>query len=153
MLFRSVSFYVGTLIPQNLDQAAALAHSRGVEFSAFEDTFIKGTVSAGEDGRVYFSVPQDYGWKVKVDGKKAILDRSGPFLFVSVAAGTHTIELSYLVPGFLPGILLSFFSILSIFVLEKRREEESEDAELSEKNSEQQVGNADRPDEDNSWTI
>ena len=148
-----VSFYVGTLIPQNLDQAAALAHSRGVEFSAFEDTFIRGTVSAGEDGRVYFSVPQDYGWKVKVDGKKAILDRSGPFLFVSVAAGTHTIELSYLVPGFLPGILLSFFSILSIFVLEKRREEESEDAELSEKNSEQQVGNADRPDEDNSWTI
>lgn len=95
-----------------------------LNIASHSDTKISGTVEATNDGAMFFSIPYDKGWTIKIDGKKvdsfAIKDA---LLGVNVPAGSHTIQLSYTPVGLIKGILLSILSILfltAFTVLKKR---------------------------------
>ncbi|MBE6862305.1 MAG: hypothetical protein E7497_05340 [Ruminococcus sp.] len=75
-----------------------------LELTHFEDTKIKGTVNAFEDGIMFFSIPYEKGWSVYVDGEKVeTVALAHAMLGAKVPAGQHEIELKYIPDGFIPG--------------------------------------------------
>ena len=103
---------------------SALADEQ-LKINSFNDTRIKGSVAAKEDGIMFFSVPYEKGWKVYIDGKKADTFKVlQAMLGARVPAGEHDIELRYSPEGFTLGLTISFVSLalfVFIVVCEHRR--------------------------------
>ena len=112
-----ITFYAGILMDTAMEQAVSTVQGRAAQM-VLAGTEIHGTVQADTDTRLVFTVPYDYGWKAKVDGRKTTVGRVGDFLSIPVSEGDHRVVLSYSVPGLMPGVLLSFFSVVGIVVLE-----------------------------------
>lgn len=105
-----------TVYAMNTDKfihAYNILNSGGIQVSDYSETSIKGTIDAAKDGIVFFSIPYDGGWSVKVDGKKvptfAIKDA---VLGIDITAGEHTIEMKYLPVNLIPGIMITIACIL-----------------------------------------
>ncbi len=110
---------------EKLDKAMQALGSSGLELEVFEDTYVKGTMNAEEDGLVFTTIPDNGGWSVYVDGREV---KSWAFhkAFVSfnIEEGEHVIEFRYSSPGFFIGALLTVFAALlfvSICILRKRK--------------------------------
>ncbi len=79
----------------------------------YNATHIQGTVTAGEDQILFTSIPYEPGWTVKVDGKKVpTTECLKAMIYVPLAAGTHTISMSYTPPGFVAGVILLCIGIV-----------------------------------------
>jgi len=122
-----------------------IANSQGLNVTEFSDTNIKGEITANASGLMLTSIPYDEGWTIYIDGKEVEPEQTNiieeqekfsevnaaegaePFsiydegkyalLAVPVEAGTHTIEFSYTPKGFIPGLLISFLSLIVFLVL------------------------------------
>ncbi|HZJ78404.1 MAG TPA: YfhO family protein [Clostridia bacterium] len=90
------------------------------EVETFEDTLIKGTVNAREDGMLYTSIPYDEGWSIKVDGKalnaEDIVKVGNALIGVNLEEGKHDIEFSFMPKGFMLGLYISG-SALALLVI------------------------------------
>lgn len=77
------------------------------------DTFINGTVDAGEGGMLVTSVPYEQGWHISVDGKEKNIEElaGGAFISVSIDEGTHDIELWFRPPGIIGGAVISCLAV------------------------------------------
>ncbi len=86
---------------------------------------ISGTISADTDQTVFLSIPFDQGWTLKIDGHEAELTKAFlGFSAFKVSAGEHSIELSYLPPGFALGFTLTLFALLlclTVKILQKQK--------------------------------
>lgn len=83
----------------------------------YSSRYIEGTVNALEDQTLFFSIPYDTGWQIKVDGKVTKSCRIGDaFLGVQVSSGKHKVSLKYTPPGFSAGWKVSVVS-LGIFLV------------------------------------
>ena len=60
---------------------------------------------------VYFSVPNDSGWKAFIDGKETAFINSGGMMMIRVPAGEHSIEFHYTTPGLSAGAAISLLSL------------------------------------------
>lgn len=80
-----------------------------------------GQAQADIQQTVFLSIPYDSGWTLKIDGKTAPLSRAFMgFSSFTLPAGTHSIEMKYTPPGFIPGALLTLLgAITGIFFLLK----------------------------------
>jgi uncharacterized membrane protein YfhO len=91
-----------------------------------EDTYVRGTITAKEDGILYTSIPYYKGFTAYVDGEKVDIVKlfDGALIGLDLTAGEHTIELKYITYGFWPGLLVSIIgiSIAVIYVVIRRRE-------------------------------
>ncbi|MBQ7059409.1 MAG: YfhO family protein [Firmicutes bacterium] len=66
---------------------------------------------------VFFSIPYDFGWSLKIDGQEADLEKVNVgFMGFRVDAGYHEIELIYETPGLKIGIFVSLAAILMFAV-------------------------------------
>jgi uncharacterized membrane protein YfhO len=81
-----------------------------------KDTYLKGSVNNENDGMMFMSIPYEKGWKIYVDGKatKASAVAKDALIGFYVPKGDHTIELRYVPYGFVPGLLISIFSLLML---------------------------------------
>ncbi|MDR2063488.1 MAG: YfhO family protein [Candidatus Nomurabacteria bacterium] len=80
------------------------------------------TVEAFEDGNLFFSIPNDKGWVVKVDGKQVKTETAlDLFMAIPLTAGTHDIELKYTPRGLEFGVFISFTALLvcTIYITKK----------------------------------
>lgn len=94
-------------------QAMTEIAPHGVEFKVNKRK-AKTSVSLLEDQVMMTTIPYDKGWTVKIDGKKVkTKDFQGAFLTFDVPKGDHEITLSFLPPGFLIGLLLFGFGIIT----------------------------------------
>ena len=95
-----------------------------LNLETFEDTYLKGNVTANEDGYVFTSIPYDKGWTVFVDGNEVeISTLEDAFIMVPVSEGTHTIEFKYVPGGLYLGItisILSYITFLTIIICSKK---------------------------------
>ncbi len=94
------------------------AVSRAFVVTKHSDTKIEGTVNAKKNQLLFFSIPYDSGWKIRVDGKQVETSCVGDaFLAVKVSEGNHQISLEYTPPGFSIGWKVSLVSVLFFGIL------------------------------------
>lgn len=96
-----------------------------ITLESFDDTDIKGTVTAAESCVLYTSIPYDKGWTIYIDGEKidetdyVILENT--LLACNIDSGTHTVEFKFKAQGLTLGFAISGIAliILLVFVLYK----------------------------------
>lgn len=122
------NFYVQPYVlnMQALQQAYDTLNAQTFETEEFSDTKIKGHIFVETPGYLVFSIPQESGWKVYVDGKEAYSTTFMDCLIkIPLNTGEHRITLKYLTPGFVPGAVVSLLC-LCIFggiYMKKRKKE------------------------------
>ncbi len=139
----SVDFYVYKMNLESVDQAYKTLTKQTMVTEEFTDTNIKGYIDVVEEGRLIFSVPDEGGWSVYVDGVKTEIEYfKDTFVSVHLTEGHHTIELRYMTPGLGVGALISVTCVL-LFVatvfLRKKLDKRKENTEIVEVNSEQEI--------------
>ncbi len=108
-------FYVCTLNQELWQEGLKRLQDEKMEITAFEDTYVKGTVNARKDGYLYTSIPMEpaHSWQVKLDGKPVeIKPFAGSFVGIYVPEGEHTVEFSYSPLGYAKGRWISLVAIL-----------------------------------------
>lgn len=152
----------GNIYLMRLDAQSYAAHMEVLQAGGMTVTeqtghSVKGTVTAAQDGTMFFSLPYDKGWKVYVDGKAVEtfpIDRGedkvkqedgsyeyvenddGALLGAMLPAGTHEVEIVYTTPGGVTGALISGGSLLLLLIpfllwLFRRRQEKQQSREVS----------------------
>jgi uncharacterized membrane protein YfhO len=62
---------------------------------------------------VFFAIPYDKGWKVKVNGKPVEpVNINIAFMGIPLEKGFHNIELKFIPPFFYTGIIISIISLV-----------------------------------------
>lgn len=98
------------------DAAIKSMETKGVDFK-INGRKATAHVETPEEQVVFTTIPYDKGWTVKIDNKKvAIKDFQDGFLTFTVPKGNHEIELSFLPPGFIIGVIC-FISATGAFIL------------------------------------
>ena len=84
-----------------------------VEVTEVSDTRVKGNVDVTQAGRLIFSIADEDGWTLYVDGKKRDSETFGSaFISTYLTEGTHEFELRYKSPGFLTGAVISAAAVV-----------------------------------------
>ena len=84
-----------------------------VEVTEVSDTRVKGNVDVTQAGRLIFSIADEDGWTLYVDGKKTDSETFGSaFISTYLTEGTHEFELRYKSPGFLTGAVISAAAVV-----------------------------------------
>ena len=116
----SISVHLYRLDEALYKEAMNKLKTQSIVMEEFSDTYLRGTLTAAEDGLVFTSVANDPGWTVMVDGKTVTAhgfsDDDG-FLCFNIGAGTHTIEMSYEPQGLRLGLMVSGGSVLLLLLL------------------------------------
>lgn len=115
----TISAYVYSLNLNNFKALHDILESRSLNITDFNDTHIRGTITAETDMLLYTSILYEKGWSVKIDGEKVPVHAfKDALISVPVAAGTHEIEFRYRPYGLNVGILISIvsFAILAFLI-------------------------------------
>jgi uncharacterized membrane protein YfhO len=79
---------------------------------------IIGELNSNTSGVLFFSVPFDIGWSLKVDGKsQQIFNVNNGFIGAIVEPGLHSIELTYNLPYLRFGALITVLTLLFGFTI------------------------------------
>lgn len=79
---------------------------------------VKGNIENKEQGILALNIPFNRGWSAKVDGKhQKLIKVNGILSGLMLTPGKHNIELKFITPGLIPGIIISILS-LSILILD-----------------------------------
>lgn len=104
----SLQLYVYTMNVDKFKQLYESLADEGLKVTDYDDTHIKGTITALEDGMCFTSIPYDEGYTVYVDGiKTSYTTTGGAFISFPVSSGTHTVEMKYDAEGFNTGIAIT----------------------------------------------
>ena len=86
---------------------------RGLNISDHANGGFIGTVLAEENQVLFTTVPYDKGFIVKVDGNRVpYTSFMDTFLVIPLEEGEHTVEVSYISPGFMEGLAVSVTSMV-----------------------------------------
>ena len=84
-----------------------------MEMVSFSQNEIVGKITLEQGRMLFFTIPFDKGWKAKVDGIPAELQRMNiGFTGLMLAPGSHTIELAYQPAFWILGWVSSALSLL-----------------------------------------
>lgn len=98
--------------------------SNELNITDFNDTYIKGTISAQTDTKLMTTITADTGWHMYIDGKKAEWDTfCGTLICSDLPYGEHVIEFKYIPKGLISGIAISAATALILigYVLYKNK--------------------------------
>lgn len=99
------------------DAAMTAMKSSELKIAEYNDTYVKGYITAADGQTMFTTIPYDTGWTVYVDGEKVEYDSfEDSFILVDLEAGAHTVEFKYEPRGFKMGIAISA-AALAAFVL------------------------------------
>ncbi|MEG0545882.1 MAG: YfhO family protein [Oscillospiraceae bacterium] len=94
----------------------------------YDDTLIKGTITADENNIVFTSIPYDSNWNIYIDGKRIsnsdIIKISDGLLGFNIKSGEHKVTLLYKSQGLYIGSIVSIITIIIctvITILKKRK--------------------------------
>ena len=92
-------------------------------------------ITTQEDELVFFSVPYEDGWTATVNGVEAQIEKVNVgFMAVRVPAGTSEIRFNYMIPGLLPGLLvtLACFAVFAAYMFFMPKRDRARRAALAE---------------------
>lgn len=104
-------------IPAELyDRYASVLQDSSLKLEEFRNDYIRGTFEAERTSAAYFSILNDSGWKIYIDGQKAEKIENAQMAFTGtvIPAGKHTVELRYRTPGLAAGMLLGAIGITAL---------------------------------------
>ncbi|ETP67553.1 YfhO family protein [Planococcus glaciei] len=79
---------------------------------------VSGDLSVREQGILFLSIPYSEQWKLKVNGEEAeLLEVQSAFSGILLKPGEYRIELSYITPGFYPGLIVTVLSAFAALLL------------------------------------
>lgn len=114
----SFSVFASTLDPERIDVVYEMFAEESLRTDRIDGSGISGSVDTEGDGSLFFSVPFDNGWSVRVDGRSARIERAaGAWLSIPIRPGAHQITASYTPPGFMTGALISVISVIFFILL------------------------------------
>mgnify|MGYP003289984929 CR=1 FL=1 len=84
-----------------------------LEVTYYDDTTIKGTVSAKEDGFLFLTIPYTEGFEVHVDGEKSeLVSIQGALSGIYLTKGDHNIVIEYVPKGFTVSVMMSIVGLV-----------------------------------------
>ncbi|MBP3339992.1 MAG: YfhO family protein [Lachnospiraceae bacterium] len=114
----SLQLYAYAFNQDVFDNVFNSLNDEGLEIESYDDTYIKGSITAKEDGTMLTSIIYDKGWSVYIDGEKTEIGSfNEALLTVNVPEGTHTIEFKYTPNGLYLGLAITIVSIILIFAI------------------------------------
>lgn len=109
-----------TVLKLNLDavnEAYKTLSQQTMVTESFSDTSIQGYIEVEEAGRLIFSIPNEEGWTLCVDGEKVKFQSfKDTFISVYLEEGYHDIQLKYMTPGVEIGAIISGMCV-GLFIL------------------------------------
>ena len=100
-----------------LDEAYAALSEQTMQLTKNDTTEIAGTIEITKPGYLTFSIVEEEGWTLYVDGQEREIDTlAEAFIAVYLEEGTHTIELRYETPGLKAGAAISL-GCVAAFIL------------------------------------
>ena len=114
-----ITAYIYYLDQAEWDKAYSILSASTLNVTEFGDTYLKGTVDAGNGGTLATSIAYDEGWKVYVDGQEKRTDNliDEAMISIPLEAGVHEIEMKFMPQGFLAGLLLTILAALLLAAL------------------------------------
>jgi uncharacterized membrane protein YfhO len=83
---------------------------------------VTGTVDSPKEGVLFLSIPYSPGWTARVDGEPVQTVRvNTTYTGVPVESGKHSVVLTYMTPGLVPGIIASVVALLAFAVVRLMR--------------------------------
>ena len=100
--------------PESMRSLCESLSEESLTLTSFEDDHIEGLIEVSEDKALVLSMPISDGWEIWLDGDKRVEPSAflGLFVMIPVRSGLHHISLTYHVPYFKTGFLLSLISVL-----------------------------------------
>ncbi len=91
------------------------------DIQRLSSSHLKFEVSASEDDLLFVSVPYDRGWHISVDGQETESEKvMGILTGVRMTSGKHEIEMRYIPPGLMIGVIVSLAGIILMFIVNKK---------------------------------
>lgn len=113
----SVSMYAASIDNLVLEETYNLLSANQLQVREYWDDYLKGTVSLESPSQFLITVPYAEGWTLKVDGRETEPEKwCGLFMLLELSEGEHTIEMSYVTPGFKLGLYVTLASS-AVFVI------------------------------------
>lgn len=83
---------------------------------------IEGKVNVLDNKTLFFSIPYEKGFIIKVDGKKVNYDKYlDTFISIDLNKGEHEIIVDYIPNGLMPGVIISSVSLVITLLLSKKK--------------------------------
>ncbi len=118
--YGNLKFMAYTLDSAIMNEGYEILSNQQVFIEEFNDTSIKGRVTATEKSLIYTSIPYDSNWQVYIDGEKVSSDKiiaiGDALLGVYVDKGNHNIELRYEMKMLYMGALVTIATCLFIAI-------------------------------------
>ena len=85
------------------------------------------TADVSEDRLLFFTLPYDKGWRIRVDGERVdAVEVFDVFMGVPLSAGSHTITMEFIPRGFILGAVISVVSLLGMVVVDLKTRKKSQ---------------------------
>ena len=105
--------YIDKLNTEKLSNTLNVLKNGGIEIKKYGGRNLSGTIDVKKDQTVVTSIPYEKGWTIKVDGKKVEADKfAGAFISMKLSEGKHSIDMSYISPGFKEGMLICIVAVI-----------------------------------------
>lgn len=102
-----------------LEQVYNTLNQQTMDLSRVTDTSLEGDITVTEPGRLIFSIANEKGWTLYLDGEPVEPESFGEaFISIYLDEGEYNIRLKYHTPGFLPGFLLTLICLTAFILLE-----------------------------------
>lgn len=112
-----VSITAYQLNMESLDAAYQTLAKQTMTLTECSDTIIKGNIDVTQAGRLVFSIANEKGWTLYVDGVEKEKEMfAEAFISVYLEEGIHEIELRYESPGLKEGAIISSICLLGFLV-------------------------------------
>ena len=96
-----------------LSEQVRRLNGQGLRISQWEGTYIAGEIDCPEDGVLFTTLPNDGGWRIRIDAEEVPVETVCGYLCAArIGAGHHAVEFCYEPPGFAAGRLLSAVCLL-----------------------------------------
>lgn len=113
----TINLYAYMMNQEILDEVISKLQENTVEIQSVEDTFVKAHIN-GDGGRLVFSIPYDSGFRIYIDGEETeCKPYLNSFVSCSIPSGEHEVEIKYVPPGFVLGVIISVFGMIAMVLV------------------------------------
>ena len=114
----TINFYAYELDRAGYDRMVSELSDEVLEVTYYDDTTIRGTVTAENEGLLFLTIPYAEGFHVTVDGAEAeLLPVQDALSAIRLTPGEHQIELKYVPAGFRSGAIISGAGVICCILL------------------------------------